>query len=64
MLHKRNTDEEANWRDQKAKLRRAFPRLRVRDLKFDFDRRNEMLEKLAIKLGKTTPELVTVLEKT
>jgi hypothetical protein len=61
---KRNTDEKSNWKNQKANLKTAFPGLTDEDLNFDHDRKNEMLGKLAIKLGKTTPELVTVLEKT
>ena len=58
---KRNTDEKSTWKNQKAKLRTAFPALTDEDLNFDQDRKNEMLGKLAIKLGKTTPELTTVL---
>lgn len=60
---KRNTDEKANWKNQKERLRTAFPNLTDEDLNFDYGRKNEMLGKLATKLGKTTPELVTVLEK-
>ena len=59
----RNTDEKSNWKNQKAKLKTAFPGLTDEDLNFDHDRKHEMLGKLATKLGKTTPELVTVLEK-
>ncbi|HYC87058.1 MAG TPA: hypothetical protein VEB86_17615 [Chryseosolibacter sp.] len=61
---KRNTNEKTNWKDQKTKLRTAFPALTDEDLNFERDRKSEMLGKLAIKLGKTTPELVTVMEKT
>lgn len=60
---KRNTEENSNWKNQKAKLKTAFPGLTDDDLNFGHDRKNEMLGKLAVKLGKTTPELVTVLEK-
>ena len=57
------SDQKTNWKNQKMKLRTAFPGLTDEDLNFDHDRKNEMLSKLAIKLGKTTPELVKVLEK-
>jgi hypothetical protein len=59
----RNTDEKADWKIQKTKLRAAFPSLTDEDLNYDFAKKNEMLEKLATKLGKTPPELLTVLEK-
>ena len=61
---KRNTEEKTTWKNQKEKLRTAFPTLTDEDLNFDAGRKNEMLGKLAVKLGKTTPELTTVLEKT
>jgi hypothetical protein len=60
---KRNTDEKANWKIQKTKLRTAFPSITDEDLNYDFDKKSEMLEKLARKLGKTPPELLTVLNK-
>jgi hypothetical protein len=60
---KRNTDEKTNWKTQKTNLRTAFPSLTDEDLNYDFSKKNEMLEKLATKLGKTPPELLTVLEK-
>ena len=60
---KRNTDEKSNWKIQKEKLKTAFPSITDEDLKFDFAKKNEMLEKLATKLGKTPPELLAVLEK-
>jgi hypothetical protein len=60
---KRNTDEKENWKLQKTKLRTAFPSITDQDLNYDFAKKNEMREKLATKLGKTSPELLTVLEK-
>jgi hypothetical protein len=60
---KRNTDEKANWKIQKTKLRTAFPSITDEDLNYDFAKKKEMLERLATKLGKTSPELLTVLEK-
>ena len=58
---KRNTDEKANWKNQKEKLRTAFPSLTDADVNFEYDRKNEMLGKLAMKLGQTTPELAAVM---
>lgn len=58
---KRNTDEKTIWKTQKTKLRTAFPSITDEDLNYDFEKKNEMLEKLSTKLGKTTPELLTVL---
>lgn len=60
---KRNTGEKTNWTNQKSKLRTAFPSLTDEDVNYDYARKNEMLEKLSTKLGKTPPELLTVLEK-
>jgi hypothetical protein len=60
---KRNTDEKIDWKTQKTKLRTAFPSLTDEDLNYDYAKKNEMLEKLSTKLGKPTPELLTVLEK-
>ena len=60
---KRNIDEAANWKVEKAKLRTEFPSVTDEDLNYDFSKKNEMLEKLSVKLGKTAPELVSVLEK-
>jgi hypothetical protein len=60
---KRKTDDKTNWNLQKTKLRTAFPSLTDEDLNYDLAKKNEMLEKLAIKLGKTPPELLTVLNK-
>ena len=60
---KGNTDEKANWTTQKATLKTKYPVLTDEDLNFEFSRKHEMLGKIATKLGKTTPELVSDMEK-
>lgn len=59
----RNTDEKNTWKNQKTKLRTAFPSLTDEDVNYEYAKKNEMLEKLSTKLGKTPPELLSVLEK-
>lgn len=59
----RNTDEQNTWKNQKTKLRTAFPSLTDEDVNYDYAKKNEMLKKLSTKLGKTPSELLTVLEK-
>lgn len=60
---KHNTDERANWLTQKLNLKAKFPMLTYADLNFDFSKKQEMLVKLAVKLGKTTPKLLMMLGK-
>ena len=60
---KRNIDEKANWKNEKAKLRTEFPTVTDEDLNYEFSKKDEMLEKLTVKLGKTRPELLSVLGK-
>ena len=60
---KRNTDEATKWKVEKGKLRIEFPSVTDEDLNYDFSKKNEMLEKLSVKLGKTRPELLRVLGK-
>ena len=50
------------WNEHKSKLRKAFPQLEERDLFFEIGRKNEMLEKLQLKLGKSQDELNKVME--
>ena len=60
---KRNTDGKDEWKNQKAKLRTEFPSLTDEDVNYEFENKNEMVEKLSTKLGKTQPELHTILKK-
>jgi hypothetical protein len=59
---KRNTDEKLKWKAQKAKLKLAFPKLTDGELNYDYSKKQEMLTKLAVKLGQTTGELLGIME--
>lgn len=60
---KGNTNEKASWTAEKATLKNKYPALTEEDLNFEYSRKNEMLSKIAAKLGKTAPELVNDIEK-
>ena len=49
------------WREQKSKLRAKFPSLTEGDVTFVYGQKNEMLEKLARKLGITEDELSRII---
>jgi hypothetical protein len=51
-----------NWEAQKAKLKLKFPKLTDADLNFDETKKNEMLSKLQVKVGRTTKELQVIIE--
>jgi uncharacterized protein YjbJ (UPF0337 family) len=46
-----------NWNEQKGKLKQMFASLTDNDLMFEDGKRDEMMGKLQIKLGKTEEEL-------
>jgi uncharacterized protein YjbJ (UPF0337 family) len=53
-----NTDEvKGNWNEQKGKLKQKFGFLTDNDLMFDEGKKDEMLGKLQILLGKTKSDL-------
>jgi hypothetical protein len=52
-----------NWQSKKAVLRYKFKKLTEADLDFDESRKNEMLSKLALKLGMTTREILRIMEQ-
>jgi uncharacterized protein YjbJ (UPF0337 family) len=55
---KMNTTEvKGNWNEQKGKLKQQFANLTDDDLMFAEGKKDEMLGKLQIKLGKTKEEL-------
>lgn len=56
-----NTTTPGNWSEQKSRLKKAFPALTDKDLFFEIGRKNEMLEKLEVKLGKTKEELQRII---
>ena len=50
------TELKGNWNEQKAKLKQKFAALTDDDLMFAEGKKEEMLAKLQIKLGKTKEE--------
>ncbi len=49
------------WEKEKAILRKRFEKLTDADLDFAENRKNEMLGKLALKLGMTTREIRNII---
>lgn len=59
-----NTMELAgNWGEQKEKLKQKFAALTENDLFFSNGKKEEMIEKLKVKLGITKEELLKIIEK-
>jgi len=59
---KMNTTEvKGNWNEQKGKLKQQYANLTDDDLMFAEGKKDEMLGKLQIKLGKTKEELDKVM---
>ncbi|MFA5045688.1 MAG: CsbD family protein [Paludibacter sp.] len=52
------TEAKGNWNEQKGKLKQKFANLTDDDLLFVEGKKDEMLGKLQIKLGKTKEELL------
>lgn len=55
------TELKGNWAEQKGKLKQKFATLTDDDLMFAEGKKDEMMGKLQIKLGKTKEELHTIL---
>ena len=55
------TEVKGNWNEQKGKLKQQFANLTDDDLMFAEGKKDEMLGKLQIKLGKTKEELHNVM---
>jgi len=51
-----------NWNEQKGKLKQRFAVLTDNDLMFEEGKKEEMLGRLQIKLGKTKEELHKIIE--
>jgi uncharacterized protein YjbJ (UPF0337 family) len=51
------TELKGNWNELKGKLKQSFANLTDDDLMFEEGKKDEMLGKLQIKLGKTKEEL-------
>lgn len=52
-----STELKGKWNEQKGKLKQKFATLTDKDLLFEEGKKDEMLGKLQIKLGKTKEEL-------
>ncbi|MCX6210622.1 MAG: CsbD family protein [Bacteroidetes bacterium] len=55
------TELKGNWNEQKGKLKKKFAELTDNDLMFLEGKKDEMLGRLQIKLGKTKDELHKIL---
>lgn len=51
-----------NWSEQKAKLIKKYPELTEKDLAFEEGKKEEMMGRLQVKLGKTKEELQKIIE--
>ena len=56
------TQLKGNWNEQKGKLKQKFASLTDNDLLLEEGKKEEMLGKLQIKLGKTKEELHLIIE--
>jgi uncharacterized protein YjbJ (UPF0337 family) len=52
-----------NWNEQKGKLKKAYAILTDNDLMFADGKKDEMIGKLQIKLGKTKEEFAKILSE-
>lgn len=50
-----------NWNEQKGKLKQKFATITDNDLLFEEGKKEEMLGKLQIKLGKTKDEFASIM---
>jgi uncharacterized protein YjbJ (UPF0337 family) len=57
------TGVKGNWNEQKGKLKQAFATLTDDDLLYEQGKKDEMLGKLQIKLGKTKEELHKIIDE-
>jgi len=56
------SDFKGNWDEQKRKMKQKFAALTDYDLFFTEGKKEEMLKKLQIKLGKTKEELQKIIQ--
>lgn len=57
-----NVTSGATWSDQKSRLKKEFPALTEKDLFFEIGKKNEMLENLRVRLGKTKEEFQQIIQ--
>lgn len=58
-----NPESNENWEEQKAKLKQKFAKLTDNDLLYIEGKKEEMLGKLQIKLGKSKEELSKIIQE-
>lgn len=51
----------SSWNDQKALLKASFSKLSETDLHYENGKREDMLNKVQLKLGKTREELTAII---
>ena len=56
------TEFKGNWLEQKGKLKQKFAELTDDDLLFEQGKKEEMLGKIQVKLGKTKEELQKIID--
>ena len=56
------TEFKGNWLEQKGRLKQKFAELTDDDLLFEQGKKEEMLGKIQVKLGKTKEELQKIIE--
>lgn len=59
---KNTTELQGNWIEQKGKLKQKFAMLTDNDLLFSEGKKDEMLGRLQVKLGKTKEQLYEIIE--
>lgn len=55
------TEFKGSWNEQKAKLKKRFATLTDNDLLYDEGKKEEMMARIQIKIGKTKDELHKIL---
>lgn len=55
------TEEKGNWNEQKGKLKQKFAILTDNDLMFAKGKKDEMLGRLQVTLGKTKEEILAII---
>jgi len=55
------TELRGNWNEQKGKLKQKFAALTDNDLLFETGKKEELLGRLQIRLGKTKEELLSII---
>lgn len=58
---KNSTELQGNWNETKGKLKQKFAMLTDNDMLFADGKKDEMLGKIQIKLGKTKEELAAII---